>query len=537
MIGLSPFFKKSNHKTDQTSIYPVSKIVNEYKDKQMTGILDDNVRLLKEIFHKDMDYSLRTFELFQHRHAAIVYLNSLVDQEVINHDVIKLLQHYEAPEKEPLDILKFLIDNILYFNDVKKVKDFSTIISSIVQGKAVVFIDGIAEALELDVVTKEKRSIEEPETERVVRGPRDGFIEHLSTNVALLRYRLPIPEFRVEESEVGARTKTKVVVCYIEDIANPTLVEEMKKRIDAIEIDGVLDSGYAEQFLEDNPLSPFPQLINTERPTKVVGNLLEGRVAVMFEGSPSALIAPATFNQFYHTTEDYNEHWVISSFVRVFRILALLFSLTFSSLYVTVISFHPELIPAKYVVAASSGRHSIPFPVILEVLLLELAMEVLREASIRMPQQVGGALSIVGVLVVGQSAVQAGFVSPITVVIIGMSTIGSFAIPSYNAANTFRMLRFLLIILAGTLGLLGLALGLMVVVNHMLSLRSFGVPYMDPYAPFNMKAMKDSIIRFPFYKLKKRPSNIHPQDQTRLGEMEKHYTNYNFLDKEEREKI
>jgi len=164
-------------------------------------------------------------------------------------------------------------------------------------------------------------------------------------------------------------------------------------------------------------------------------------------------------------------------------------------------------------------------------------MEVLREASVRMPQQVGGALSIVGVLVVGQSAVQAGFVSPITVVIIGMSTIGSFAIPSYNAANTFRMLRFLLIILAGTLGLLGLALGLMVVVNHILSLRSFGVPYMDPYAPLNMKAMKDSIIRFPFYKLKKRPSNIHPQDKTRLGEMEKHYTNYNFLDKEEREKI
>lgn len=535
MIGLSPFFKKSNHHEDKTLIFQESKLIQQYGGKLISSQLDENVQILNKIFEQNMDYTSRRFELFHKTPAVIIYLNSLVDKEVIHHDIMKPLQEEVANDIE--NLFQYMIENILYYNDVKVIKDFSTIIASIVQGKAIVFIDGVDQALEVDVVMKEKRTIEEPETERVVRGPRDGFIEDLPTNIALLRYRLPIPEFRVEETEVGVRTKTKVVVCYIEDLANPTLVKEMKRRIDAIEIDGVLDSGYVEQFLADNPISPFPQLINTERPNKVIGNLLEGRVAVLMDGSPSALIAPATFNQFYHTTEDYNEHWVISSFVRVFRILALVFSLTFSSIYVTVISFHPELIPAKYVVAASSGRVSIPLPVVLEVLLMELAMEVLREASVRMPQQVGGALSIVGVLVVGQAAVQAGFVSPITVVIIGMSTIGSFAIPSYNAANTFRMLRFLLIILAGTLGLLGIALGLMVVVNHMLSLRSFGVPYMAPFAPLNIKALKDSVIRAPFDKLKKRPTNIHPNDITRVGNVVKDHTNFNFLDEKERENL
>ncbi|MED3763873.1 spore germination protein [Ureibacillus terrenus] len=533
---MSPFFKKSNPNTDQTLRYLESKIVNEHKNKPISGSLEDNIQLLKNIFEKDLDYSFRRFELFNQIPSAIIYFQSLVDKEKINQDIIKLLQEHRMVEENKDKIPQYIIENVLYYNDTTTVKDMSKIISAIMQGKAVVFIDGCLEALELDVLQLEKRSIDEPDTERAVRGPRDGFIEQLSINISLLRYRLPIPEFRVEETEVGVRTKTKVAVCYIEDIANPALVEEVKQRIDAIEIDGILDSGYIEQMIEDNPKSPFPQVINTERPTKVVGNLLEGRVAILMNGSPSALVVPATFSQFYQTTEDYNEHWVISSFVRIFRIIALVFSLTFSSIYITFISFHPELIPAKYVVAATSGRHSIPFPVMFEVLMMELSMEVLREASVRMPQQVGGALSIVGVLVVGQAAVQAGFVSPITVVIIGMSTIGSFAVPSYNAANTFRMLRFALILLAGTLGLLGIAIGLMVVVNHMLSLRSFGVPYIAPYAPLNIKALKDTIVRAPFYQLKKRPQNIYPQDQTRMGEMVEDHTDYNFLEERKREK-
>lgn len=316
----------------------------------------------------------------------------------------------------------------------------------------------------------------------------------------------------------------------MDDIVSEDLLKEVKMRIDAINIDSILDAGYIEQFIQDRPNSPFPQVQNTERPDKVIGNILEGRVAILIDGSPFALIVPATFNQFYQTSEDYYERWIISSFVRIVRMAALIFSLTFSSFYITVLSFHPELIPANFVVAAASGRQGVPFPVIFEVLVMEFAMEILREATVRMPQQVGGALSIVGVLVVGQAAVQAGFVSPITVVIIALSTIGSFATPSYNAATAFRMLRFLLIILAGTFGLLGLAVGIMLVLNHMLSLRSFGIPYMTPFSPGNIKSLKDSIFRAPFYWLKERPAENHVRDAQRIGKKVKDTTKNNFLD-------
>lgn len=257
---------------------------------------------------------------------------------------------------------------------------------------------------------------------------------------------------------------------------------------------------------------------------------MEGRVAILVDGSPFALIVPATFHQFYQTNEDYNVRWLISSFIRIIRFIALVFSLTFSSFYVTALSFHPELIPASFVVAASSGRQGVPFPVFVEVLIMEIAMEILREASVRMPQQIGGALSIVGVLVVGQAAVQAGFVSPITVFIIALSTIGSFATPSYNAANAFRMLRFFLVILAGIFGLLGLAIGIIIVLNHMVSLRSYGVPYMAPIAPVNLKALKDAIIRAPLDWLKERPKTLNPQNTKRVGKRVKEKAENNFVE-------
>lgn len=529
---MSPFFKKRAKKQEQVTTRPESKIIKGNTSKQTTSNLESSIAQLKRVFEKDMDFSIRKFNLFRQTPAALVYLSTLVGKEIINRDVLKPLQEQNAPKEGRQPVIRYIMENVLYYSNVKEVTDFSTVISSLVQGKAILFINGIEQALELDVTEQEKRGIEQPESERVVRGPRDGFIEQLPTNIALLRYRLPIPEFRVEQTEVGTRTRSKVAICYLEDVASPVLLQEVKKRIDAIQIDRVLDAGYIEQFIEDNSKSPFPQVLNTERPDKAIGNILEGRVAILVEGSPFALIAPATFNQFYQTSEDYNDRWLISSAIRFIRLVALLFSLTFSSFYITVLSFHPELIPANFVVAAASGRQGVPFSVLVEVLIMELAMEILREATVRMPQQVGGALSIVGVLVVGQAAVQAGFVSPITVVIIALSTIGSFAIPSYNAANAFRMLRFLLIILAGTLGLLGLAVGYMLVTNHMVTLRSFGVPYMAPFSPGNVKALKDSIIRAPLEWLKERPASVHPKDAQRVGGRVKDTADRNFLNEE-----
>lgn len=525
---MSPFFRKRTKSEQPKQTIPKSEIMIENEDKRISSNLKSNIEYFYKIFKNDMDFLLREFNVGG-KSAALLCLASLVEREEVERDIIQPLQNSNIGLTNADLIPAILEKEIIYHADVEKETNISTLIQSITIGKVIVLIEGVEQAILFDAIKQEKRAIDQPETERVVRGPKDGFIEQISTNVALLRYRLPVPEFRIEETEVGARTRTKVAVCYLEDIANEKLIEEIKKRIDAIQIDGVLDAGYIEQFVQDNPWSPFPQILNTERPDKVVGNLLEGRVAILVEGSPFALIAPATFNQFYQTSEDYYDRWLITSAIRAIRILALFFSLTFSSFYVTVLSFHPELIPSGFVVAASSGRHGVPFPVFVEVLLMEIAMEILREATIRMPQQVGGALSIVGVLVVGQAAVQAGFVSPITVVIIALSTIGSFATPSYNVATAFRMLRFPLIILAGTFGLLGLAVGIILILNHMISLRSLGVPYMIPFSPGNLSTAKDSIVRAPLNWLKERPKEINPKNKKRVGGRVKDKASHNFL--------
>lgn len=513
---MSPIFKKSPANKEGERFVPNSSIIQKAQTVYFTPNIKYNFELFTSFLQKDADFLSKKFKVFGETPAVLICLKSLVDMEKIERDIIKQLQNKKHPDNSHTPITTYIMEDVLYYTAVETVKNLAAGIESLLAGKALVFIEGIEQAMALDVYTQEKRSIEQSETERVVRGPRDGFIESLQTNVALLRYRLPVPEFRVEQREVGTRTKTKIAICYLDDIVNPELLEEVRSRIDKIVIDRILDAGYIEHYIQDDVTSPFPQVQNSERPDRVVGNLLEGRVSILVDGSPFALIVPAIFVQFYQTSEDYNERWIITSAIRIIRLAALVFSLTFSSFYVTVLSFHPELIPATFVVAASSGRQGVPFPVVIEVLIMEIAMEILREATVRMPQQVGGALSIVGVLVVGQAAVQAGFVSPITVVIMALSTIGSFATPSYNVATAFRVLRFILIILAGTFGLLGLALGIMLVLNHMLSLRSFGVPYMAPFSPGNYQELKDSFMRFPIQWTKERPKHLQPQDKKRV---------------------
>jgi hypothetical protein len=390
------------------------------------------------------------------------------------------------------------------------------------------------QALYFNLRKIEHRSIEQPQTEQVIRGSRDGFIENLQSNLSLLRYRLQTPDFRVVTAPLGVRTRSKVAVCYIEGIADPGLVQKVMKRLSAINVDGILDSGYIEQFIEDHPLSPFPQVQPTERPDKSIASLLEGRVIILVDGSPFCLIVPALFNQFFQTTDDYTERFIVGSLLRMIRLIALLFSLFFPALYVSIISFNPELLPTEFAVAITGARAGVPFPAVLEVLIMEVFMEVLREATIRLPQMIGGALSIVGVLVIGQAAVAAGLASPTTVVVVAITTIGSFATPAYNAAISSRMLRFPLIILAGCFGLYGVMLGTIVIVNHLLFLESFGVPYMTPFVPTIWKDLKDSIVRAPLWWMRSRPSFLNTPDPDLLAkDIPKMHTDLIFKEKSE----
>lgn len=479
-----------------------------------------NLIQLTESLGSSGDLIVREFMVFGIHEAAIVFLSSLVNQEQILEYVLKPMMN-GTPDTlkssgDTTDLIQYIWSKVIHTTQGIATAESSALPSAIVKGGLILLIEGVNEALTMDMRQIDMRTVDQPQTEQVIRGPREGFVEKLENNLSLLRYRLQSTDFRIEISPLGARTQSRVALCYLESLANPKLVAEAMRRISVIDTDGIIDAGYIEQFIEDQPLSPFPQVQSTERPDKTVASLLEGRVAILVDGSPFSLIVPALFNQFFQTMDDYTERFIMGSLIRIIRLIALAFSLFFPALYVSVISFNPELMPTDFAVAISGSRAGVPFPAVLEVLIMEVSMEVLREATIRLPQMIGGALSIVGVLVIGQAAVSAGLASPITVVIVALTTIGSFATPAYNAAIALRMLRFPLIILAGMFGLYGVMIGTILIINHLLFLESFGVPYMSPYIPGKWRDMKDTLIRAPLWWMRRRPSFLHLKDNTRL---------------------
>ncbi|WP_233096022.1 spore germination protein [Alicyclobacillus sp. SO9] len=507
--------------SSQAGKLPPDEELNKMRGTEYNGNMKPAVDFIEDLLGVNDDLVIRSLRVFTHYDAVLIYFSNLVNREVINDSIVKPLMNtanYQAGKKpKRQDIQELISKDIVFFGQIHWENNIPQAVEALLRGDTLVFMDDVDKILCISTRNVEHRGIEQPQTEQAVRGSRDGFIESMATNITLLRYRLQTPNFRIKMQTLGRLSKTKVGICYIEGIVNPALVEEVERRLNSIDVDVILDAGTIEQYVEDNHWSPFPQLENSERPDKCVSNLCEGRVVLLIDGTPFALIAPAVFTQFYQTVDDYSERPLMGSLIRMVRVVALLFSLVFPGIYVAVISFNPELIPTQFAVAIAGARAGVPFPAVVEVLIMEISMEVLREATLRLPQQVGGALSIVGVLVIGQAAVAAGFVSPITVVIIALTTIGSFATPAYNAAVAMRILRFLITILGGIFGLYGVVIGMIVITNHMLSLRSFGVPYMSPIVPVEWQGWKDALMRAPIWWMPVRPQQVHPQNNRRLG--------------------
>jgi spore germination protein KA len=532
-------FRSKKRSIKKPQLLTPSKLVMEKANTPTSSSLTDTLKEIQEILGNNEDLQIKHFKIFGQFHAASVYFSSLVNKDALNKDILKPLmyepEHLIGKEKPLNQLIDLILSEALYHSEAKVGESIDELIELMLRGETVIFIDGIKEAIHIGTRKIEKRAIAQPETEQVILGSREGFIESIATNIALLRYRLPTPDFQVKTMKVGRLTKSMVAICYLKGIANETVIKEVEKRLSEIDIDAILDVGYLEQFIEDNPFSPFPQTQTTERPDKTVANLVEGRVAVLVDGSPFSLVVPVVFNQFYQTIEDYSSRFLMGSFVRLARILALVFSLIFPSLYVSLISFNPELLPTEFAVAVAGGRAGVPYPAVIEVLIIEVSMEILREATVRLPKQVGGALSIVGVLVIGQAAVEAGLSSPITVVVIALTTIGSFATPTYTAAFALRMLRFPIMILAGIFGLYGVMIGVIFIFNHMLSLKSFGVPYMSPVSPTDYQGMKDVVIRSPLWWMPKRPGFLHPANRSRLAEKDNKMLEHNKVGNDQRE--
>ncbi|OIJ15282.1 hypothetical protein BKP35_05395 [Anaerobacillus arseniciselenatis] len=477
----------------------------------LSGDLNENVNALRSIYDNCSDFIIRPFLIEGKEKATLLYIDGLSNIEEINANVLTPLmeipkgqQSYELTEQE-VHNLASILEKKISVSQVKEVHTYMDITNQISLGKPVILINQSVKGFSVDLGKWAKRAIEEPSAESVIRGPREGFIESIGVNIALIRRKIRSPKLKMEELEVGRITKTTIVLAYIVGLAEQTLIDEAKSRLRRIDIDGVLESEYIEELIEDNPSSPFPQILNTERVDVVASYLLEGHVAIFVDGSPFVLIAPTTLYSLFQASEDYYQRPLLSTAIRWLRYLFIVISLLLPSLYVAVLTYHHEMLPTTLLISMAASREPIPFPAVIEALLMEIMFEILREAGIRLPKQIGAAVSIVGALVIGQAAVEAGIVSAPMVMVVAVTGIASFSVPRYNAGMALRMLRFPMLILAGMLGLLGIMLGIIAIVVHLCTLRSFGVPYLSPMAPMQGQDMKDVMMRLPRWAHRSRP--------------------------------
>ncbi|WML44218.1 spore germination protein [Neobacillus sp. PS3-40] len=474
----------------------------------------DNITRIKEELGNSTDVAFREFFLQNYKGVA-VYIDGLANNKMISDFFMESL--LKKQEEIHSDSFQYIVDKVTSLGNIKIISNWDQVYEALLSGNTLFFIGGYTKAINVETKGWDKRAITEPSTQLSIRGPKDSFIETLRTNTALIRRRIKSPNLWLEMMQIGTVTQTDVGIMYIKGIVNEKIVTEVKQRLSRINMDSILDSGYIEQLIEDQTMTSFPTIYHTERPDVVSSQLLEGRVAIFVDGSPFVLTAPAVFIQFFQAADDYYARFDIATGIRLLRLLSFFIALVGPALYIAVTTFHQEMIPTTMVIAIAAQRENVPFPAFVEALIMEITFEILREAGLRLPRAVGQAVSIVGALVIGQAAVQAGFVSPVMVIVVATTAIANFSTPSFAMAISARLLRFVLMGLSTFLGFYGIMLGVMFMTIHLCSLRSFGVPYMAPLAPFNFMHQQDALVRFPVWALKNRPELISKGNLRRTG--------------------
>ena len=504
--SMPSFFKDRKQKKKRTQ--DKENQDTNHQEELIQVSLSDNLNIIKQKTGNSSDVVIREIKIGENydMRTAIVYIEGIVDNQSIQEYMLQsIMKDNNKNEINRYNVIDLFSKDIMTIGNISPITNFDDLFGALMAGDTLILVDGVEQALSASTAGGEKRSIAESTTEMVVRGPKGAFTESLGTNTAMVRRIIKTPDLWMESIKVGRVTKTDVTFMYIHGIANDKVVNEVRQRLQKIDIDSILESGYIEQLIEDQTATPFPTVYNTERPDVVAGNLLEGRIAIFVDGTPFVLIAPAVFIQFFQSAEDYYARFDIATSIRLLRIFMFMISLIAPATYVAVTTFHQEMVPTTLIVAIAAQRESAPFPAFIEALLMELTFEILREAGIRLPKAIGSAVSIVGALVIGQAAVQASIVSPAMVIIVSITAIASFATPSFNMAISARLIRFLFMIGAATFGFYGIILCLLMMVVHLCSLRSFGIPYMSPFAPFTLVDNGDTVVRLPWWTLRQRP--------------------------------
>lgn len=427
----------------------------------------------------------------KNKEIYILCIQQITDRASLSENIIKPVLQYSGEEEITEDlIMKSVIsmDDIFLDDDKNRISDY------ILSGKSVIIVSDCKKYLVANTLSYEKRNVESPEIEASIRSPRDAFVENIDSNISLIRYRIKDAALKIDNYIVGKRTKTSVAVIYMGDIVNPGYVTEIENKIEQINVDGILESGYLQKYISDNSKSLFPQIGICERSDAACANILDGKVCILVNGSNLALIAPKTFIEFFDAGDDHYDNTYYGMFIKFLRFFSLLISLTMSSLYVAVVAFHPDFLPPQYILALAASRVGVPVNAVLEATSMEILLELLREANLRLPKKIGTSIGIVGTIVIGQALVSAGLVSSPMIIIVSLSSLASYAVPDYTIMNPIRLLKYLMIFLTALFGLFGFIMGLSIILIKLTSMTSFGIPYTAPVAPFSFKAVKNFVL-------------------------------------------
>lgn len=481
-----------------------------WRHRELSPDLKTNLASIRRELGASPDLIIRCLQLGSGAEStgALLFIDGLIDQQVVNRDVIfPLLNGIKGGKiQNGDDFLNYLAQNVLAVGEVKKELRFERVVEALLEGDTILLVDGRREALLLATKGWEKRAINEPDAERIILGPHDGFTENLRTNTAMLRRKITDPGLHFEELKLGRRTRTGVVIAYLKGVVNEKLVEEVRRRLKRVNIDMILDANYLTEFISDAPFSLFPTVAFTERPDVVAAKLLEGRVAIFVDGTPVVDTVPTLFVEYFQSPDDYNFPFYYATIIRFFRYLAFFLAVLSPALFVALGSFHQELIPTALLITITAATEGTPFPLVVEVVMMGAIFEIIREAGIRLARPVGQTISIVGALVIGEAVVSAGLVGAPTIIVVAVTAITTFLVPDLLGPGIF--LRLIYTLLAGVLGAYGIMLGVLFTLLHLASLRSFGVPYLSPLAPLSAGDLKDVIVRAPIWAMGTRPRLI-----------------------------
>ncbi len=492
-------------------------------DSQEKGVLSDqllvNLEYMKQRFNLPLnqDVVIREFNMGNSGNAFLMFIDGMIDNSIINQFVIPQLSDTKNfTNYKDGNFVDYIIRNVISVNQVTKSNNLDDITVDVLRGMTALFVDGEKECILIGSIGFEKRSIDKPLTESIIQGSQEAFTEDLKTNLSLLRRSVKNENFIIEMTQVSKTNRASCAIAYLKGIANPRLLDEVKRRVNSIDTDLILGGGMLEQLIEDSTFMLFPQIMQTERPDRAASFLLEGKVLLITEGTPFVMAVPITLFHLLHSSEDSLLRWEYGTFLRLIRLIGVLTALFLPGLYIALTQYHHEMIPTQLLLSIVKSRLSVPFPVFIEILMLEISFELIREGGIRVPGVIGNTLGIVGALILGQAAVAAGFVSPALIIIVAVTGISSFVIPTYSLSLSIRILRFIVLIFGAVAGFYGVSLAIIGLALVATNMKSFGVPFLSPIAP---KAVTghDVIIRYPTWEQEKRPDATNALNQSRQG--------------------